>query len=111
MKGASADPCAKTSSEPTRKSTTRIGSNQNFFRSRMNAHSSLTKLLDWLTGISSSSKLSVEITGRLEVTRRPDRRRSARDQRVASDRPTENTHRRNHHEVHDAHEDRRRDLR
>ena len=61
-------------------------------------------------GISSSSKLSVEITGRLEITRRPDRRRSARDQCVAPDRPTENTHWRNHHEVHDAHEDRRRDL-
>src|SRR5688500_10408733 len=110
MKGASAEPCAKTSSEPTRKSTTRIGSNQNFFRSRMNAHSSLTKLLDWLME-SPMSKLPVQITGRREVTRGSNSCRSARDQRIAPDRSTDKAHRRDHDEVHHAHEDRGRDLR
>src|SRR6185503_8930888 len=41
MNGARAEPCANTSSPPTSTSTTRIGRSQSFFRSRMNAQSSL----------------------------------------------------------------------
>src|SRR6266511_5133319 len=43
MNGASAEPCANTSSPPTSTSSTTIGRSQNFFRSLMNAHSSPIK--------------------------------------------------------------------
>src|SRR5437867_1845726 len=42
MNGATADPCVSTIKPPNSRSTTTIGSSQNFFRSRMNAQSSRT---------------------------------------------------------------------
>src|SRR6266542_1863030 len=41
MKGASADPCAKISSDPTSSMVTMTGSSHHFFRTRMKAHNSL----------------------------------------------------------------------
>src|SRR5439155_1814638 len=42
MNGATADPCVSTIKPPNSRRTTTIGSNQNFFRSFMNAQSSRT---------------------------------------------------------------------
>src|SRR3954465_15339221 len=42
MNGASADPCANTSSAPRVSITSRIGSSQNFLRARMKPHNSPT---------------------------------------------------------------------
>src|SRR5438445_5733863 len=42
MNGATADPWVSTIKPPNRRSTTTIGSSQNFFRSFMNAQSSMT---------------------------------------------------------------------
>jgi hypothetical protein len=43
MKGATADPSVKTINEPKSKSIMMIGSNQNFFLTRMNPHKSSIK--------------------------------------------------------------------
>src|SRR5690606_26341621 len=46
MNGASADPCANTSSPPTSSIATMIGSSTHFFRTFTNAHNSAIRLID-----------------------------------------------------------------
>src|SRR5437016_460508 len=110
MNGARTDPFAKISSAPTSIMMMIMGMSQNFFLTRMNAHSSLNRLT-LLTGV--PLELAFEVAAPRGAGRpsNPECPAPRAHQRVITEKAPDETDRRQHHEVDQSHEDRRRDLR
>src|SRR5687767_15759140 len=102
MNGASADPCANTSSVPTINMTRTTGASHHFLRSFMKLQSSTTRL------IASSLELSLQVAGTLSLGTRLPISALARCVRhgITAERPSQNTDRCQHEQVHRAHHDR-----
>src|SRR5688500_508413 len=110
MNGASTDPWANTSSVPTNSMTTTTGSSHHSLRTRINAHSCPAKL-NLLTVTILELMLHVGATLRPGFPPDPEARPGRALERVAAEEAHHESDRRQHDEVHDAHEDGRRDLR
>src|SRR2546425_1043867 len=109
MKGASADPCAKTSSIPTSNIKMTVGISHHFFRTRRNAHSSRTKLA-LLIVPSLSSELMSHVAGPLAPYPATGFAPPVLE-RVAAQRPAQHGDGRDHAEVHERQAQRGRDYR
>src|ERR1035437_205217 len=109
MNGASAEPCAKTSSRPTIIRTTMIGRSHHFLRTFMNSQSSPT--IPCLAMLR-SSELSFHVAAHTRRGWHPETPVPLRmHQRTPAEQPHHDTDRRDDDEEHDPHEDRRRHLR
>src|SRR5690606_923358 len=110
MNGASTEPCAKISSPPISTITMMIGSSHHFFRTRMKAHSS--RINPVLLMRLSRSELAFQVAAAMRsVAIDPVAWPRRSHQWVAAQRAPEDPRRRQHQEVEQAHEDRRRNLR
>src|SRR5213593_5265378 len=113
MNGASAEPWANTSNAPTRNITTRIGSSHHFLRTRMNAHSSLARLVLLITPPRILElPLQVDSPTRVRLPRDPTSGSAPRPrQRRDADQPHHQPHRGKDKVEDDAQEHRRSDRR
>src|SRR5687768_2784289 len=108
MNGASADPWAKTSREPTSSITTMIGSSHHFLRSFMKAQSSASRLMFPFSELASE----VALARRTLRPRNPEASmRRTPNHGVAPEHPHQKTDRSQHDEIRDPHEDGRCNLR
>src|SRR2546428_9951637 len=110
MNGARADPCANTTSAPTRSITKRIGSSHHFLRTRMKAHSSRASVALLIDSILELSR-HVRAAARARLPLDPIAPLPGLvHEGVLAQQALHASYRHQEDEVHDAHEDGRRHL-